>query len=173
MTGLPESTCESDTRSAKIVADLGVDTARIHPTLVFKNTELYRMMEKGEYIPLTLQESLERTADMLAILECKGVKVIRLGLHVPVELRKNIVAGPFHPSFGDMARAYLMRKVVLFFDIKNVQFPGRYQSWFYSHGNKELFLKNGVSLSPAEDFSFDGMDYEGILCKYVKERFSW
>ncbi len=173
MTGLPGSGYESDVKSAKIVSDLGVDIARIHPTLVFKNTELYKMMKRGEYTPLSLEEALERTTDMLAIFECKKIKVIRLGLHVPVELRKNIAAGPFHPSFGDMTRAYLMKKVILSLDIKNVQYPKKYQSWFYSYGNKQTFSANGIKLSISEKFSFDGEDYEKVLCRYVKERFQW
>jgi len=173
MTGLPKSTYESDIKSAKIVADLGVDTARIHPTLVFRNTELHRMMEKGRYVPLSIEEALERTADMLAIFECKGIKVIRMGLHVPVELRKNIAAGPFHPSFGDMTRSYLMRKMILFLGIKDVVFPEKYKGWFYSYGNRRMFLEKEVKLSLGERFSFDGKGYGETLCSYVKERLRW
>ena len=170
MAGLPKSTPEKDVESARIIADLGIDTARIHPTIVFKGTELEKMMKDGDYIPLTLEEAVRISSAMLAELEGKGVKVIRIGLYVPVELRKNISAGPYHPSFGDLVRARSVRDIAETLEISEIEVDEKHKGWVYGYGNREFLRKMGVRVFRGSELKFDGMEYEEALKKLSEVR---
>ena len=94
---------------------MGADEARVYPTVVFPQTELCRMYGRGEYIPLTVDEAAERTADVLEIFDRHGVKVIRVGLCESEGLRR-ASAGPAVPDMGEraMSRVYLRRAKAAF-----------------------------------------------------------
>ncbi len=166
MVGLPGSDYEKDVESAEIVSELGVDTARIHPTLVFKGTELERMMKRSEYEPLDLEEALERTSEMTIVLESRGIRVIRLGLHVPTELVENISSGPYHPAFGEMVRNLVVLKISKKLEIKKIVYDERHSGWVLGHGNRERLESLGVSIERGGEFEFDGLKYEEALRRY-------
>jgi len=160
MIGLPKDSRAKDIVSALKCVEVGADLVRIHPTLVFKGAELFRMMEKGLYTPMNLEEALDITSDMVIILEGHSVKVIRLGYYVPQEQVQTVMGGPYHPSFGDMVRARVVRKVIEYVKPESLRVPQRHISWFFSYGNKNLvegklqkgtdeivFLKKGKQLS--------------------------
>jgi len=160
MIGLPKDSRAKDIVSALKCVEVRADLVRIHPALVFKGAELFRMMEKGLYTPMDLEEALDITSDMVIILEGHGVKVIRLGYYVPQERIHTVMGGPYHPSFGDMVRARVVRKVIEYFEPESLMVPQRYISWFFSYGNKNLvegklqegtdeivFLKKGRQLT--------------------------
>ena len=45
--------------------------------------------------------------------EQAGIRVIRLGLHSSPELKKNMVAGAFHDSFGEIVKSrYMLNKIL-------------------------------------------------------------
>ena len=104
MIGLPGSTLEDEIECAKSICNYGATAARIYPTLVFRDTELYDMTERGEYIPLTLDEAIERSTDVLQVFENSGVECIRIGLCESENLHsdKTYYAGPNHPSLGEL-----------------------------------------------------------------------
>jgi histone acetyltransferase (RNA polymerase elongator complex component) len=64
MTGLYGDSDELAVKTAESLIALSPDTARIYPTVVFKNTELCNMCEQGSYIPLTLEDAVERSASV-------------------------------------------------------------------------------------------------------------
>ncbi len=167
MVGLPGSSRDKDVGSAEIISNLGIDMARIHPTLVFKGAELYRMTISGDYEPLDLEEAVNRTSEMTIILEGRGVKVVRLGLHVPVDQRVNIAFGPYHPSFGDMVRARMIRKVVQELSAKEISVDPKHESWVYGYGNREFLRERSVKITKGNRFSIDGMEYEDALKAYI------
>lgn len=103
MAGLPGATYESDVASARAVAALAPDSVRLHPTLVLQGAPLEALFRAGAYVPLSLDEALERCAAMLAVLQDADVDVIRVGLHGSDDLGDALVAGPVHPSFGYLA----------------------------------------------------------------------
>jgi len=88
------------------------DTIRIYPTLVLKETELERLYLSGKYLPPSLDESAIISAKLLLMFEEKDIKVIRIGLHDEESLKQNIIAGPFHPAFGELTRSYVMRHIL-------------------------------------------------------------
>jgi len=160
MIGLPKDDRIKDIISALKCIEAGADLVRIHPTLVFKGAELFRMMKEGLYTPLSLEEAVDIASDMVIILEGNEVKVIRLGYYVPQEQAQTVIGGPYHPSFGDMVRARVVRKAIEHIKPESIMVPQRYISWFLSYGNKELtekklqkdankiaFLKDGKWLS--------------------------
>ncbi len=173
MVGLPESSFETEIKSAKLLSETGVTFSRIHPTLVFENSELKKWYEKGRYSPLTLEEAIMRTSDMVCVFESRGIRVIRLGLHIPVEQRKFIVAGPYHPSFGDMVRARIIRNVVLFLKIKEIVVDENHKSWVFSYGNKELLKNHGVRVISGRRLLFDGKPYHETIKEYIRRKYEW
>lgn len=89
---------------------LGPSFARIYPLLVIKGTPLEHIYERGEFEPLILEAAVEQSAYVYSKLTLAGIKVIRVGLQADEELcsEGNIVAGPFHPSFGELVQSFLL-----------------------------------------------------------------
>lgn len=80
MTGMYSATPESEIETARAIVSSGAVSSRIYPTVVFRDTGLEALMSKGEFIPLTLEESIERTLAVYRIFKDAGVKVLRIGL---------------------------------------------------------------------------------------------
>ena len=102
MTGLYGSTYQKDVQTAKRIIALKPDTARIYPTVVLKGTYLAELYEKGEYIPMTLDETVRLCAEILPQFLENGINVIRLGLHYSDEVKENYLAGGFHPALMEL-----------------------------------------------------------------------
>ncbi|MEG1557001.1 MAG: radical SAM protein [Oscillospiraceae bacterium] len=85
------------------------DCVRIYPTLVVENTELCDIYRAGKYTPLSLDRAVEITARLIAMFEKENITVLRAGLHSDESLQKSLVSGPFHPAFGELCRAMIMR----------------------------------------------------------------
>jgi len=104
MIGLPGDTLEKAMATAQKIIDLGASNTRIYPTLVIKETVLYRWYQQGKYKPLPLEEAVAWSKQLLLKFEKAGVRVIRLGLHPSEGLLDGSewVAGPFHPSFREL-----------------------------------------------------------------------
>lgn len=109
MTGLPLSTPEKEAETAREFVRLGAKEARIYPCVVFYDTPLYADMVSGEYVPPTAEESLDRAAKCLSILEEGGARVLRVGLMETETLSSRIAGGAYHPAIGEMVRARLWR----------------------------------------------------------------
>ena len=109
MIGLPSATSENEIMTAKAICDLGASEARIYPIVILKGTHLAYMAEIGEYAPLTENELIERSADVLSVFRKNGVKVLRIGLHAGDELtsRDEIASGFYHPAMGELVEGEL------------------------------------------------------------------
>jgi histone acetyltransferase (RNA polymerase elongator complex component) len=108
MVGLPGQSRESIRRTCLEVCKLAPDCARIYPLLIIAGTELAKWYRKGEYKPLSLEDAVAQTAYLHERLEAHGIQVIRMGLQPDKELCTpgHILAGPFHPAFGELVRSY-------------------------------------------------------------------
>ncbi|NLB87755.1 MAG: radical SAM protein, partial [Syntrophomonadaceae bacterium] len=104
MIGLPGDKYEYDMDTAKKTISLKPDMVRIYPTLVIKDTALEVLYEKGWYSPLSLDEAVNTTKEMYLYFIANDIDVIRMGLYPSEELRSSdtVVAGPFHPAFGEL-----------------------------------------------------------------------
>ena len=112
MVGMPKQDFASVKATVEKVLALKPDIARIYPLLVIKGTPLAKSYEAGEFEPLRLEEAVEQAAYMYQHLSEAGVKIIRVGLQPDDELcaEGNILAGPFHPSMGELVQSYLLRE---------------------------------------------------------------
>lgn len=109
MLGLPEDTPEGALQTAGEVVRLRPDMVRIYPTLVIQDTMLETLYEKGLYMPLSLGEAAALTAQLLDLYEAADIPVIRVGLQPTEQMGKEVIAGPYHPAFRQLAdslRAY-------------------------------------------------------------------
>jgi len=104
MIGLPGDTLERAIFTAKRIVDLGASNTRVYPTLVIRGTALHHWYETGKYQPLSMEEAIQRTKNIIPVFEKNLVKILRIGLHPSEGLLsgKELVAGPFHPSFKEM-----------------------------------------------------------------------
>lgn len=105
MIGLPGSDPEKERMTAEKLCELGVDAARIYPTVVFRNTELCRMTEAGNYVPLTLEDAVNRTKIALSAFVDHDIPCIRIGLCASerLSLGGDAVGGATHSAIGELA----------------------------------------------------------------------
>ena len=114
MIGLPGATAEDEIMTAETCCDMGADAARIYPTVVFKDSELCDMTACGEYMPLSLDEAVERTKNALYVFYKRGVPCIRVGLCAAENLSSEdtYYAGPNHPAIGELAENALYLDII-------------------------------------------------------------
>ena len=110
MTGLYGDDDRGAKFTAKYLADLKPQTARIYPTIVLDGTYLAELYESGKYVPQTLDEAVELCSELLLIFKEKGVKVIRLGLHSGGNVEEGYIAGPYHPAFAELCKSRIYFK---------------------------------------------------------------
>jgi histone acetyltransferase (RNA polymerase elongator complex component) len=121
MVGLPGDDGSSSVYTAEKLVDLNPDYIRIYPTIVLKGSLLSKWFKSGTYKPLELEESVTLVKHLYYIFKRKNIRVIRMGLQASEDLNQGaeIIAGPYHPSFGhlvlssvfyDMARHELTKK---------------------------------------------------------------
>lgn len=128
MLGLPGDTIEKSIRTAKELIRLRPKTARIYPTLVIRGTELAEMYKKRKYRPLSLVDAIGQAARIADVFEDAGIRVIRIGLHPSRDLdsKSTMLAGPYHPAFGEMVRSRQMRNKIIN-SIKDKHVPNRWR----------------------------------------------
>ncbi len=104
MIGLPKSTLADELATAAFITGCGAKSARVYPTVVFKNTELCDMAQSGKYIPLSVDEAVYRSAAVCRHFYDNGVGVIRIGLCSSESVLDdhNYYAGPMHPALGEL-----------------------------------------------------------------------
>ncbi|MBR6472341.1 MAG: radical SAM protein [Firmicutes bacterium] len=106
MIGLPGDSVETCRYSAMETVRIGPSIARLYPTVTIEVTELYSMMERGEYSPLTLEEAVKRTKLMYEILEDAGINIIRVGLKSSEIMAREI---GFHPAFRQLVESEIAK----------------------------------------------------------------
>lgn len=121
MTGLYKDTDEKALETAKKLIALKPETVRIYPTVVLKGTYLAELFEKEEYKPQTVDDAANLCTKLLPLFENAGIKVIRLGLHASDDIKKNMVAGAYHESFGEIVQSRIMLNKILKYP------PGSYE----------------------------------------------
>lgn len=114
MVGLPGDTEKSFLTTIEKVIELQPDFVRIYPTLVIKDTILAQQFQRGEYLPLTLEQGVVICKKAYQKLSSKNILVIRLGLQTSEEINEKaqVLAGPYHPAFRDLVEASLMRDML-------------------------------------------------------------
>ena len=109
MPGLPGADAGEAFDSLTVALALLPDFLRIHPTVVLRGTILEKLYESGEYTPLSLPAAVQLGATMLRRTRAANISVIRFGLIANENLDSGaaVVAGPYHPAFGQLIRSRL------------------------------------------------------------------
>ena len=113
MTGLYGSSRELDIYTAREIIRLQPKTVRIYPTVVLKNTYLARLLECGKYVADTLEETVSLCAELVPMFEEANVKIIRLGLHSSIDVKKNMLGGGYHESLGELVQSRILLNKIL------------------------------------------------------------
>ena len=69
---------------------------------------------------------------LIPLFEEAQIKIIRLGLHSSEEIKKNMVAGAFHPAFGEIVASRFMLNKVLAYP------PGSYEVFVHPKSVSKL-----------------------------------
>ncbi len=114
MIGLPEDTFETAMQTANDIVALGANNTRIYPTLVIKGTALEKLYNSGTYKPLSLEDAVKWSKEIMSVFDKNNVTILRVGLHPSEELvdGKSLIAGPFHPSFREMVMTEIWNDII-------------------------------------------------------------
>lgn len=117
MPGLPTEDWKSLIATVQGVIRLQPDFVRVYPTLVIAGTQLAAMYENKSYTPLSLSAGVSRAAYLKTMFARHRIPVIRTGLQATEELDKKeiVLAGPYHPAFGEMVDSYLFYLMIAHF----------------------------------------------------------
>ncbi len=114
MLGMYASTPEKDLKTVKDIIALAPDCVRIYPVLTLKGTKLERLFENGEYKPYSIEKAAELAKKARLMFRDADIEVIRIGLHSSEDLEdgETIVAGPYHPAFGEIVEGLVFRDIM-------------------------------------------------------------
>lgn len=150
MTGLYKDTEEKAVETAEKIIALSPATVRIYPTVVLKNTYLAELYKAEVYVPLNAFDSAELCARLVPMFENAGIKIIRLGLHSSEDIKKNMLAGGFHDSFGELVKSRLMVEKILALPPKDYQVTVNPKSLSKLKGNNKsniyLLIERGYNI---------------------------
>ena len=114
MPGLPGDTEQSMMQTLQETLALRPDCVRIYPTLVLRGTRLADLYQAHRFTPLSMETAVSIAAHMKLAFERAGIRVIRTGLQSSPELDAGdtILAGPYHPAFGEMVESCIFAAMV-------------------------------------------------------------
>ncbi len=105
MPGLPGESCLGFLRGVRDILRLQPDLLRLYPALVIRESVMADLYNGGNYQPLSLSAAVCLCAAASKLAKKANVTVIRMGLQPSPSLEESIVAGPYHPSFGELVRS--------------------------------------------------------------------
>lgn len=110
MIGLPKSTLKKEINTIKKVLNVKPKVLRIYPVYVLKESKLYDMYLQKQYIPLNLEDAVDRVYNVLNECRKTDVKVIRIGLQTTEEITvsNQEIVGPICDNFAEYALAKML-----------------------------------------------------------------
>ncbi len=114
MIGLPKDSLDTCIFSAEETVKIAPDIARLYPTVVIKDTELYNQALEGRYVPLSEKEAILRTKEMYKILTGAGINIIRVGLKSSDLIAPGglMGGGDFHPAFRQLVEGEIAKEII-------------------------------------------------------------
>ena len=157
MPGLMGDTEESILETIKGAASLEPKFVRIYPTVVIKGTRLEEYYKSKEFIPFTLEKMVGITAKAYELFTKEGINVIRMGLQHSenLTLEKDLIAGPYHPAFGELVFSEIYKNKIISIIEKN---------------NLQEYKELKIRVSPGEISKIRGQKNSNT--KKIKEKFN-
>jgi len=112
MLGLPGESTAMALASARQAVALEPDLVRLYPCLVVSGSPLAELYRQGRYQPLGLPQAVALAGRLWVIFKAHRIAVVRMGLQPSVSLEKAVLAGPYHPAFGELVLSRLFFKKV-------------------------------------------------------------
>jgi len=112
MLGLPGDRTATALASGRRAAELAPDLVRIYPCLVVSGSPLAELYHQGRYQPLSLLRAVALAGRLRAIFEAHRIPVVRMGLQPSPSLEKTVLAGPYHPAFGELVLSRILFREV-------------------------------------------------------------
>lgn len=155
MTGLFSDDYDGAIYTAKKIIELKPSCVRIYPTLTIKDTKLEKLYQAGEYIPMSLDETVSLCAELLDMFEKAEITVLRVGLLGTDNINdeEDVVAGPFHQSIRELAESERFYNNILKEILKcekeqiEVHVNPRYISVAVGHRKKNILRINAIDNS--------------------------
>lgn len=107
MPGLPLENTRSFLATVRGVIALAPVFVRLYPALVIEHAELAARYRQGEYRPLSMNRAIALCALVWTLFDSAGIRVVRMGLQPSAALERELVAGPYHPAFGELVQSRL------------------------------------------------------------------
>ncbi len=105
MPGLPQENSRSWSATLDQVVKLKPDCVRLYPTLVIAGSGLADQYREGKFLPMTMNRAIAYCCKAKEAFDRAGIPIIRMGLQASASLEKELLAGPYHPSFGELVTA--------------------------------------------------------------------
>lgn len=115
MPGLPGWTEQSILCNHQVLAELKPRYLRLYPLIVIRETALAGLFQQGKYLPLTLEEAVRQCADYFPLAVEHGISIIKVGLPSNLDPAE-VLAGPWHPAFGEFVKAELLCRRIIDFN---------------------------------------------------------
>ncbi len=114
MIGLPSDTMDKAIFTARKIIELGASNTRIYPALVIKDTVLADLYNSKQYQPLSLEEAVLWTKEIIKLFEAAKINILRVGLHPTEGLMQgeDLLAGPFHVSFKELVMTEIWNDIL-------------------------------------------------------------
>ncbi len=175
MPGLPGETSSTINVNLSNVINIQPDFVRIYPTVVIHKTELAHWYKIGKFKPLSLQEAIFITASMKRSLDSVSINIIKMGLHADMDSNA-ILAGPYHPTFGELVRAEILKQDIIANFKQNCTLSISYQdiSLFKGFNGKMLVeLKNQLGITKLPIVVDSKLLKNNFNFKKIKENEQW
>ena len=105
MPGLPYESTLSFLATLHRVIECKPDFVRLYPTLVINGSGLAREYNRGRYQPMSMNRAIALCCLAKERLDQAGIQIMRMGLQASETLEDELIAGPYHPSFGELVVA--------------------------------------------------------------------
>ena len=182
MPGLYKDSFDKDIKTGLESIKMNPDMVRIYPTLVIKDTKLEKLYKECLYKPLSLDEAIEISSSLYMIYSYKKIPVIRIGLQPTENIneKKDVVAGPFHPSIRQLVETNIhkiyLEELINKYRLKNkikIHISNREISIIAGNkkANKNYFYKKYGLIINFENDENNFIEYEDKKISYDIENF--
>ena len=182
MPGLYKDSFDKAIKTGLESIKMNPDMVRIYPTLVIKDTKLEKLYNECLYRPLSLDEAIEISSRLYMIYSYKKIPVIRIGLQPTENIneKKDVVAGPFHPSIRQLVETNIhkiyLEELINKYGLKNkikIHISNREISIIAGNkkANKNYFYKKYGLVINFENDENNFIEYEDKKISYDIENF--